>query len=179
LENLSLIITCIRFINGRKTHGSSRKNINRSIEGYYLWASFKFLYRSASDIQAAGFDNIKADRSANSVGKMEKTQLAPSTAIDNKPTLSLKTLSGLSANKIGSGSLQPPDIEQVKIADDTERAGYVEQVKEKHQVVTPAKCTPTPDNNTVVSVGDQKAGQIARNQGYGFKSQTSLLLFSC
>jgi hypothetical protein len=144
-----------------------------------LWASFKFLYRSAPDIQAAGFDNIKADRSANSVGKMEKTQLAPSTAIDNKPILSLKALSGLSANKIGSSSLQPPDIGPVKIADDTERTGYVEQVKEKLQVVTPAKCTPAPDNNTVVSVGDQTSSQIARNQGYGFKSQTSLLLYSC
>jgi hypothetical protein len=109
---------------------------------------------------------------------MEKTELAPSTTTDNKPILPLKALSGLSANKIGSSSLQPPDIGPVKIADDTERTGYVEQVKEKLQVVTPAKCTPTPDNNTIVSVGDQKASQISRNQRYGFKSQTSLLLCS-
>ena len=109
---------------------------------------------------------------------MEKTQLAPSTATDKKPVLSLKALSGLSANEIGSGSLQPLDIGLVKIADDTERTGHVEQVKEKLQVVTTARCTPTPDNNTVVSAGDQKTSQIARNQGYVFKiSDFSIAIF--
>jgi hypothetical protein len=160
------VLTYVRFINGRKTHGSSRKNINRSIEGYYLWASFKFLYRSSSDIQAAGFDaidnspnsssNSKADRSANLTDNMASKKPAAAITTDEEPFLSLKALPELSTKQVDP--------------DNTENRGQVEPVKKKLQIAASAESAQVLDSTAVVAGNDQEGSEIAGNQRYSTTS---------
>lgn len=183
-------LTYTRFINGRKTYGSSRKNINRSIEGYYLWASFKFLYRSASDIQAARFDtvdnppnlssNSKADRFGNLTDTMASTQSAAAITTDEKQFLSIKALPEpeLSIKQIGSGSHQPPKLEPVKGAGETGNASQVPQIKEELQVVASAESTQVLDNTAVVVDNDQEGSEITRNQRYSLSPRLAPVIRS-
>jgi hypothetical protein len=146
-----------------------------------LWASFKFIYRSASDIQAAGFvkneklsnlsPNTKAERSHSLNGKMEGTQLAAASTVDEKRILSLKAVPGVSINQIGSDSLQQLETGPVNSPHDHESTECVEQVKEDFQVVTPAKCTPTSDLMNVVAVsGELNTSEIGGEQRYSLES---------
>jgi len=166
------VLTYVRFINGRKTHGNSRKNINRSIEGYYLWASFKFLYRSASDIQAAGFDTIdnplnsssnnKADRSSNLTDNMASTKSAAAITTDSESFLSQMALSELSSKQV--------DL------DNTENTGQVEPAKKKLQIGASAKSTQVLDSIAVVIDSDQEGSEIAGNQRYSLNPRSTPII---
>jgi hypothetical protein len=100
----------IRFRNGQKTSGSSRKNINQGIKGHYLWASFKFLYRSTSDLRAAGFDtfenspnptsNGKANRSTNLATTMDQAGSTATRTANEKPILPSNRRSELSPKRV-------------------------------------------------------------------------------
>ena len=158
----------IRFTNGRKTHGGSRKNINRSIEGYYLWASFKFLYRSASDIQAAGFDttgnppnlssNSKADRSANLTGTMAGTQSVAAITTDEKPFPSPKVLPELSIKGVDP--------------DNARNANKVGLIRGELQVAASAESSQVSESTGVVPDKNQEESGIAGNLRYSLNSQS-------
>jgi len=162
-QNSDLVLTYVRFINGRNTKGSSRKNINQSIEGYYLWASFKFLYRSASDIQATGFDAIdnppnssstrKADQPTNLTGKMATSKSAAATPTDWKSFLSPKALLEHATNQIDS--------------DNTE----IELIKNKLQVGASVENAQVLDSTTVAANERKEGHEIAGTQRYSPHSQ--------
>lgn len=137
---------------------------------------FKFLYRSASDIRAAGFDtvgnppnlssNSKGDRSANLTGKMANTLSAAAIATDEKPFISLKALPELSINQAGSGSHQPPEIATVKATGENENSGHVELMKDELEVAASAKAAQVFDSATVIAHEDLKNSEITGNQRY-------------
>ena len=148
--------------------------MNRTIEGYYMWASFKFLYRSALDIHTAGFDrvdtipnlssNINADRSTDMTSEMANVQLATASTTAKEPVISLEASSDLSINRVDSCTLQPPGLGPVKSPNDSGITGYVGIVKEELQAVIPPRFTNVSYAAAAASHGDQKAGESAVQQ---------------
>lgn len=73
-----------RFANHVNGGSGFRKNVAEDISGYFKWASFKFQYRSADNLRAAGFDVPQASAST-------------STASDNHITTGSETITNMNA----------------------------------------------------------------------------------